>query len=161
MNYTDTCDYDSDGSWAFIGEEFPRAKKPYRCCECRKEIGVGERHLVYKTVYDGSFYSERQCLPCRDFCMEIRLSLMGDRSCIQFGELRNWLSDWSGDLRQDLQKNRKKHSRLRSMFGRYLWVEERGSPWPFAVPHLPHRRSEYVPSQLLQKEWNEKRGLTL
>jgi len=49
----------------FFTETAPRARKTHRCCECHKEIAVGERYQRVSGKWDGDVQSFKICEPCR------------------------------------------------------------------------------------------------
>jgi len=44
----------------------PKARKPYRCCECGRGTNIlpGERYEKMTGKWDGKFLTFRTCLPC-------------------------------------------------------------------------------------------------
>ena len=71
-----TCDCSID-SGAMECLQYPtskivKARKTYRCCECREEIPTGTRYEYFKGVYDGEWSHYRTCLICKqireDYC---------------------------------------------------------------------------------------------
>ena len=71
-----------------VSEElFPVAKKIYACCECRKQIEIGETYHYFKGCWDGKWAKFRTCLTCSDLRDEL-----GD--CVDgwppFGDLMEW-----------------------------------------------------------------------
>jgi hypothetical protein len=131
----DFCDSYSE----FYAETFPKAAKVYKCCECHKPIQVGEKHLYARGKAEGDFWQARQCLYCRDFCMEIR-DKVNDRFCLPFGALNECLSDMVHEFRCELKKmRREKH--LRSMIAAWLWESE-GRKVFWQRQKFPHRLAE-------------------
>ena len=57
-----------DVSW----EKTRKARKTWKCCECRREIKPGELYEYVKGFWDGSFDQYRTCRECA----EIRKSLL-------------------------------------------------------------------------------------
>ena len=45
-------------------ESWHHARKPYRCCECRRAIAIGERYRYCFLVYEGQAESYRTCAHC-------------------------------------------------------------------------------------------------
>jgi len=58
----------------FMSDEVRRARKPYRCCECGRNIAVGEKHEYARGASGGDFWAERTCL----ICSEIRKAFCCD-----------------------------------------------------------------------------------
>jgi len=58
------CVCDVDGYPDFSVTEYPRARKAYRCEECRGAIKPGERHVKNTTKWEGDVSSTRSCLEC-------------------------------------------------------------------------------------------------
>jgi len=48
----------------FFREETPKARKPYKCCECREEIKPGQKYHKAVGVWGGEFQTWRTCAPC-------------------------------------------------------------------------------------------------
>src|SRR4051794_10869820 len=42
-----------------------RARKEYRCNECRRTIGVGEAYLYEAWIWEGEFDTAKTCLQCK------------------------------------------------------------------------------------------------
>lgn len=74
----------------FFSERISRARKPYKCCECRKRIHVGQIYWRCNGKWDGEMDSFKQHIECRDACYTI---LKGQGECINFGALREWIKD--------------------------------------------------------------------
>jgi hypothetical protein len=111
-----------EGYSEFYSETFPRAAKEHKCCECGKVIPKGSKHLYARGKYEGDFWTERQCMYCRDFCMEIR-DKVNEGVCLPFGMLHECLSDLHLEIRSELKKKRpEKH--LRSMLAQWFWESE-------------------------------------
>lgn len=129
MSYSDYCDY--DGYLEFYHETFPSGRKEHSCVECGKKIPIGEKHLYCRSkMSGGDFWTARQCLDCRDFCMEIRDKLMEGSACLDFGGLEEFLNSYRTDIPSDTAKDRKKFALIRSKFAVWLWEKERiGKPF--------------------------------
>jgi len=78
----------------FYSEDFPKARKVHRCCECSAPIEVGEKHLYARSKYDGDFWHGRQHMLCRALCMLMRVRDFGD--CVPFEGMKDeWTEgDW-------------------------------------------------------------------
>jgi len=61
-----TCmiDVDHDESYSTISDKIVKARKQYRCGECRADILPGEQHECYKGAFDGKIHTHRTCLTC-------------------------------------------------------------------------------------------------
>lgn len=69
MSCQDVCmTADYDGSTEFCRESTHRARKEYRCCECRDVIAVGAKYEYVSGKFEGEFYTLKTCL----LCVEIR-----------------------------------------------------------------------------------------
>lgn len=44
----------------------PRARKPHRCCECRREIAKGETYERTSGIWGGEPHRYKTCIPCAD-----------------------------------------------------------------------------------------------
>lgn len=49
-----------------LQQKVVRGRKPYRCCECSRQIEVGERHEYYAGAWEGGVQSFRTCLQCTE-----------------------------------------------------------------------------------------------
>ncbi len=56
------CDYTSEFSTSVMR----RAAKPYRCCECRREIVRGETYEASAGKCEGDFWYEKTCAECAE-----------------------------------------------------------------------------------------------
>lgn len=56
---------DGDGP-QFSNTTTPRARKEYRCAECREVIAIGSKHEKVAGSWDGSFCTYRTCLSCAE-----------------------------------------------------------------------------------------------
>lgn len=61
----------------FFDDTWPTARKPHRCVECREAIEVGEQHKKTAYRFNGSFHSERRCLPCVEVAAEFEYTVFG------------------------------------------------------------------------------------
>jgi hypothetical protein len=77
----------------FYAEDFPEARKTYRCCECEAPILPGEKHLHARGKSDGEFWHSRQHMLCRELCMLMNTESDG---CCYFGGMKDeWHDgDW-------------------------------------------------------------------
>ena len=67
MSCADVClSHDWDGSNDFHSSRTVKARKTHRCCECGREIGVGESHEYVSAKSDGGFYTNRTCAECAE-----------------------------------------------------------------------------------------------
>ena len=56
------CDYDSMPD--FFSEKFVYAKKKHICCECGKEIKIGDEYKYITGKWDGDFITYKTCEKC-------------------------------------------------------------------------------------------------
>lgn len=72
MSISCDCSRDDGEYPVFFREETPRAKKAYKCYECREKIEPGQKYHKAVGVWDGVFSTYRTCWPCysirMDFC---------------------------------------------------------------------------------------------
>lgn len=74
-----------------------RARKAYRCCECRSEIAPGELHEYASGVWEAPA-SYRTCLPCAEQRHELERQMLAEdpwEVCFGFGELRSAWFEWN------------------------------------------------------------------
>lgn len=86
-----TCPSDVDPP-AVCRVERRRARRDYRCCECRRTIARGQRHEYVWGVWDGEPDSYRTCLGCaaaRDH--------IADADGYIYGQLRESIGEWLRD----------------------------------------------------------------
>jgi len=55
---------DADGCSEFYSEATRKARKPYRCCECRRDIAIGDLYVSASGKWEGDFFTERTCVEC-------------------------------------------------------------------------------------------------
>ena len=85
------CDCESP---EFFEQYEPKARKPHRCCECKREIRVGETYVRSSGKWDGEFATFSQC----EACDELVAKVMRDTECcVPFGNLVEEL--WEGYTR--------------------------------------------------------------
>lgn len=68
MSCADVClsmDYDS-GANDFYHTQYPTARKPHRCCECRGTIQPGERYERVSGKSDGDVWTVKSCGRCAE-----------------------------------------------------------------------------------------------
>src|SRR5690242_12524167 len=88
-----------DGDHAVIQERSrPKARKQYRCYECRGVILPGETHQYLKSLYEGSWDVVRTCLKCeavREFIADIEQArgCHGEEAWCPFGELAQAINE--------------------------------------------------------------------
>lgn len=76
------CDCDCERPEVYR-EETPRARKPHRCCECRRVINPGEQYHVAFGVWNGDPRRFKWCAQCH----ALRVTLDESGGCACFGEL--------------------------------------------------------------------------
>lgn len=65
MSCKDVCvTMDYDGGNSFESEEVRRARKQYKCVECRETIAIGDKYHYEVGLNDGHFFTNRTCEPC-------------------------------------------------------------------------------------------------
>jgi hypothetical protein len=57
---------DYDGPNEFENIEWPKARKPHRCEECRRIIAAGERYERFSGKFDGSLFCLKTCAECAE-----------------------------------------------------------------------------------------------
>lgn len=55
-----------EGYCEFIHIEDRKARKPHKCCECRKQILPGEKYEHARGKYEGDMWTADTCLICRE-----------------------------------------------------------------------------------------------
>lgn len=63
-----------------------RARKEYRCCECRTPINLGEKYLRCFGVWEGEVSTFRQHILCAEACEWFRDGI-NEGDCLPFGSL--------------------------------------------------------------------------
>lgn len=81
-----SCDHDPP---EFYDVNFVKGRKPHRCCECLRQIPVGEQQEVVSGKWESGFSMFRTCMKCVD----VRNNL--DLECWAHTELEEEVS--SGD----------------------------------------------------------------
>lgn len=76
-------DYEND----FYSEKIVTARKPHKCCECRRVITVSARYELASGKCDGRIFSATTCL----LCSEIRDAFVC--GSFQFGKLWESIDD--------------------------------------------------------------------
>jgi len=65
-------DQDFEASPRCFSETEVTARKPWKCCECHQLIPVGTRHEAASGIWQGTWDTQRTCLPCaqirKDYC---------------------------------------------------------------------------------------------
>lgn len=57
-------DYDGANEFEFSGSSM--ARKPHRCCECRRVIEAKEVYHIFTAKYDGVITRSKTCAQCED-----------------------------------------------------------------------------------------------
>ena len=60
-----SCCISDDGPDVFT-EEWRKARKLHRCCECGSKIEIGEIYEYVKGLWDGRWSDYKSCLKCAD-----------------------------------------------------------------------------------------------
>jgi len=66
-----------------FNEKFVKARKEHKCCECGKDIAIGEIYEYTFGVWDGDASSYHTCEKCSD----LKASLSGLGFCLVYEEL--------------------------------------------------------------------------
>ena len=67
MNDCNCCiGLEPEGYCEFSHVETRRARKPHKCCECHKEIAIGERYEHARDKFDGEMWTAETCLICAE-----------------------------------------------------------------------------------------------
>lgn len=56
-------DYESDD---FYSNKEVIARKPHRCCECKRTIAKGDKYIRDFGKFDGAMFAEKSCLLCAE-----------------------------------------------------------------------------------------------
>lgn len=84
------CCYASEGDVADVtNEQWRRAAKQHRCCECGAKIESGDLYQYTTMLYDGHWYDYKTC----ELCADLRDSL-GDVTCVPYEGLADAFTDW-------------------------------------------------------------------
>lgn len=86
-----SCCIIEDGPDVFT-EEWRKARKVHRCCECRSKIEIDETYEYIKGLWDGHWSEYKTCEKCAD----LRDSLE-NVGCPFFGGLAEVYTEWLTD----------------------------------------------------------------
>lgn len=64
MSISCDCSVDGYDYPEFYSEEFPTARKTYKCCECHQDIKPGQKYHRAHGKWDGRWETYRTCMPC-------------------------------------------------------------------------------------------------
>ena len=78
-----SCCIDYDDQPSVYREEYKKARKQHKCCECLSCIHIGEKYQHITGLWDGRWQTFKTCEKCAD----LRDSL-NQVICISLGELR-------------------------------------------------------------------------
>lgn len=70
----------------------PKARREYRCAECRCTIKAGERYNCFSWVHEGRWWTERLCLRCEEAHQDV-MHASGDY-CWCVGSLYDEFHEW-------------------------------------------------------------------
>ena len=91
---TDYCECDADGTCDVYDQRTVKARKAWRCDECRETIEVGEDHERIDLLFDGAWGHLRICQYCNHDNELLRK--MGFCISLGEGELANaWSEAWA------------------------------------------------------------------
>lgn len=112
MSIDCSCDYDAPSVYR---SDVVRARKPYHCYECGKDIAVGEQHEYVFAVWSGDVGSPRTCLSC----VEIRNFVKINIPCFCWGH-GNLIEDCRNAIDAAYDAARNEVQGLAFGFGRLL-----------------------------------------
>ena len=72
-----------------FNEQYPKAHKEHKCCECGAKIQVGEKYHYAKGCWDGKWAAYKTCITCDD----LRRELNGYDGMPPFCCLAEWASE--------------------------------------------------------------------
>jgi hypothetical protein len=87
-----------DFTYTSLSSEKRRARKVHQCCECLRDIAVGELHKHWAGLVDGDFQASRAHL----VCYELATAMSAD-GCFEAGYVatmhpdevpEKWASEW-------------------------------------------------------------------
>lgn len=117
------CDY---GPAELATETIHKARKDYKCDECRRIITRGERYQYHSLLFDGSWNAYRWCLHCA--AAQGIASDLADCHCWLYTEV------WQ-DLREHACEERKNPALIRMVKGaERKWTYRRGPKKGQLVP---------------------------
>lgn len=105
----------------FYNESTPKARKTYKCVECRAPIDIGEEHLYYRGKWDGEFDHGRQHFLCMDLCVALRHNNPFGDECIPFGNLFEEWPEFQAARRSEKARWDDKDLSQRHMMAKIKW----------------------------------------
>lgn len=79
----------------FHSEDWPKARKEHKCCECYRTIKPGERYQLFKGCWDGEWETFKTCSDCDELKNQIIGDLyVGSDEGIPFGYLAEWAKEY-------------------------------------------------------------------
>lgn len=78
-------------------EQWPKARKEYRCDECFKPIKKGATYYKFSGKWDGEFRDYKRHERCHRICQALE---KGSDCCMPFGSMKEWMRERSADNRR-------------------------------------------------------------
>jgi hypothetical protein len=79
----------------FYQSRTPKARKNHRCCECAGKIKIGEVYFRHSGVWEGDFFTYKNCDDCEHLRAELNEELDTEDQ-IGFGELCGYCMETGG-----------------------------------------------------------------
>lgn len=74
-----------------------KTRREHKCCECRREIKIGEKYHLFKGCWDGRWNEYKTCMECQDLREEIGELYQSDE-WPPFGALSEWAHESGFDF---------------------------------------------------------------
>lgn len=92
-------------------EKVQRARKQYRCCECKSVINRGDKYRYTFGVWDSVTHVYRQCEPCGQIFRDCTdFSYQDPYTTWEYAPLyeclHDWLNDHSGNMNLDMYNSK-------------------------------------------------------
>lgn len=100
-----------------------RARKEYRCCECKAPIHVGEKYLYCFGVWEGEASTFRQHMLCAEACEFFR-DKINDGDCLPFGGLLDEGRDYFAYMDRDRKQRTEAATWRKMLAGIYRRMRE-------------------------------------
>jgi len=101
-----TCSYDPYDIPELYREVYRISRKKHKCCECGKEIPVGQEYQVCEGKWDGFFRTFKTCEKCAD----LRSSLEDAGWCPAFGDLSEEYDEYLDNLEFERRQTRERRN---------------------------------------------------
>ena len=112
----------------FYSVTWPKARKLHKCCECGRDIFVGEKYCRVNAKWDGDVRTEKQHLDCEEACRYYRDFI--NMECLYFGELFDMDDSWPS--------KKSKHKDVRSIMAKVIYRAKKNRPLKFFKPRKIH-----------------------